>query len=666
MIGQSVSFPRMSSFRTQVAMITALLIAFIASVLCPPAQADEETTQVPKILELSSFLPAPIDVTQHLRWFVDRSHGLTFDDIANLPGDAFIKDKAIPSFGYSRDVIWYRLDMTVFDKLTTHPLVEFNPTYLNFIDVAIYADGTRKPIWQSHLGDHVPASQRPFAGTTHVTDLPSLEAGNYRMYIRVQSNSTSFIQVKFWPPTNLITSLTFRNVATNVFFGLIITLGLAYLTLGSIAHDRIVVLYGVWVISVGSVIAIVNGVVLSDIKPETPWLNDFLLGNINIISHATTAYLWLHIADVRKRHPLIFKICCGYVALILVFMGGATNNLYTIFGTYLVPSHSLFMALMCAYLLRLLIDDLRNLQLWAYLTFLVIPTGPAILLQLSHTGLIDITPLRLGLHQFTTLFHIVGMGVLMGFRLARMDRERISISLKAKETTTLVEEQRNLISMLSHEFRTPLAVIQRSAEMLMLRLRESNGDVQDRLQRIQLQAQKLARLVDIFLSKDGMDDQAFSLAREVVQLKPFMDEFVAHTSRDDAEILVTSNVPETLESYIDPTLIGLAITNLIETARRFAHGEPIQIKLHHQSQWLAEIAIPCSGPELDDEEIRLIGNALFRHDVETQSMRSALGLHISQRIVDAHGGSIKLRDHGMTGIELCLLLPCEESTVEKD
>jgi signal transduction histidine kinase len=363
---------------------------------------------------------------------------------------------------------------------------------------------------------------------------------------------------------------------------------------------------------------------------------------------------------------LIFKICCGYVALILVFMGGATNNLYTIFGTYLVPSHSLFMALMCAYLLRLLIDDLRNLQLWAYLTFLVIPTGPAILLQLSHTGLIDITPLRLGLHQFTTLFHIVGMGVLMGFRLARMDRERISISLKAKETTTLVEEQRNLISMLSHEFRTPLAVIQRSAEMLMLRLRESNGDVQDRLQRIQLQAQKLARLVDIFLSKDGMDDQAFSLAREVVQLKPFMDEFVAHTSRDDAEILVTSNVPETLESYIDPTLIGLAITNLIETARRFAHGEPIQIKLHHQSQWLAEIAIPCSGPELDDEEIRLIGNALFRHDVETQSMRSALGLHISQRIVDAHGGSIKLRDHGMTGIELCLLLPCEESTVEKD
>jgi nitrogen fixation/metabolism regulation signal transduction histidine kinase len=43
-------------------------------------------------------------------------------------------------------------------------------------------------------------------------------------------------------------------------------------------------------------------------------------------------------------------------------------------------------------------------------------------------------------------------------------------------------------------------------------------------------------------------------------------------------------------------------------------------------------------------------------------MQNALGLHISQRIVDAHGGSIKLRDKGTDGIELCLLLPCEDST----
>mgnify|MGYP001346628006 CR=1 FL=1 len=58
-------------------------------------------------------------------------------------------------------------------------------------------------------------------------------------------------------------------------------------------------------------------------------------------------------------------------------------------------------------------------------------------------------------------------------------------------------------------------------------------------------------------------------------------------------------------------------------------------------------------------EIGLIADALFRRNMETHALRRALGLHISQRIVDAHGGSITLRQSRMQSIELCLLLPCE-------
>jgi len=137
-----------------------------------------------------------------------------------------------------------------------------------------------------------------------------------------------------------------------------------------------------------------------------------------------------------------------------------------------------------------------------------------------------------------------------------------------------------------------LAVIQRSAEMLMLRLTERSTDVQDRLQRIQLQARKLARLVDVFLNKDGIDDQEFSLARELVSLNRFMNEFVANTTREDAKVLVTSNGTENLEAYIDETLIGLAITTLFETSRRFAHGKPVHVQLNRHSEWLVEINIP--------------------------------------------------------------------------
>lgn len=648
---------------TKMLCATWLLILFAVSLLTNTSYA--QTSQTPSTLRLSGELASQINITPFIASYVDTSRTMGLSDIRALPDSSFVQTDAIPSFGYTRDIIWHVLDFDVEADLTKNHLLEIQPTYLNFIDVFLYRDTAPEPLWRANLGDNVPASLRDFNGGTHVAALPLLPAGQYRIYTRVESNSTNFIQAKFWPTNELISSLTVRNLATNVFFGLIVTLGIAYFTLGLIARDAVVVIYGIWVVTVGAVVAIVNGLVLSELRPELPWLNDFLLGESNVISHAATAFLWLYITGIKARHPRIFKLGCAYIALILVFMIGSTNGLYTVFGSYIVPSHSLFMASMCLFLASRLFEDVRSWQVWSYLIVLAFPTASAIALQLAHSGTIAVTPMRLAMHQFTLLFHIIGMGILMAVRLSHMDKERLSVSLRAEETTTLVEEQRKLISMLSHEFRTPLAVIQRSAEMLMLRLKDHAGDVQERLTRIQMQARKLARLVDIFLNKDGIENQEFSLARELVLLNSFMEDFVAHTSREGAEIKLTCHDTETFEAYIDETLVGLAITNLIETSRRFAHGNPIHIELYRHTSWLVEIAIPCQGAELDDDEIRLIGDALFRRDMEAKSLRNALGLHISQRIVDAHGGSIKLRDRGIHGIELCLLLPCEETAIER-
>ena len=645
-------------------LCAGLLIILLAFTLFTNTSRAQSSLS-PSTLKLSGELERQINITPFIASYVDTSHKMGLTSIRALPDSSFVRTDAIPSFGYTSDIIWHVLDFEVEAELTQNHLLEILPTYLNFIDVYLYRDAAPEPFWRANMGDHVPASLREFTGGTHVTALPLLHAGQYRIYIRVESNSTNFIQAKLWPTNDLISSLTIRNLATNVFFGLIVTLGIAYFTLGLIARDAVVVIYGIWVMTVGAVVAIVNGLVLSELRPETPWLNDFLLGESNVISHAATAFLWLHITEIRSRHPRIFKLGCAYIALILVFLISPTNDLYTVFGSYVVPSHSLFMASMCLFLVARLFENVRNWLIWSYLIVLAFPTMSAIAIQLAHSGIIDVTPMRLGMHQFTLLFHIIGMGILMAVRLSHMDKERLSVSLKTEETTTLVEEQRKLISMLSHEFRTPLAVIQRSAEMLMLRLKDHSGDVQERLTRIQMQARKLARLVDIFLNKDGIENQEFSLARELVPLNRFMEDFVANTSREGAEIKLTCHGTETFETYIDETLIGLAITNLIETSRRFAHGTPIHIELYRHTSWLVEIAIPCKGDALDEDEIRLIGDALFRRDMEAKSLRSALGLHISQRIVDAHGGTIKLRDRGIDGIELCLLLPCEEIATER-
>jgi signal transduction histidine kinase len=610
-------------------------------------------------LVLQGNVTEPVEITRFVASFADSTRALELEEIQAMPNSAFKRSRAIPSFGYTRDVIWHQLDFTITNAMTKRPLLEIGPNYLNFIDVFLVPDGQGDPVWHSRLGDHVPASKRQYGGRTQIAALPLMEPGNYHLYVRSQSTSANLIWMTLWPATDLISSLSYRHLAMNVFFGFILALGMAYLALGLIARDRVVILYSLWVVAIGVTSAVVNGVILSEVQPEIPWLNDFLLGTSNIITYGVTVFLWLYIIDAKKKYPLAYKLCCAYGFLILAFAAGATTDLYTVFGTYIVPSHSVFMAIMCAILIKRTFEDFHNPRHWVFLVVLAIPTGAAIMIQLALSGVIEATRLRLELHSFTLMFHLVGMGVIMTVRLSRMDKERVTVVRKAEETTSLVEEQRKLISMLSHEFRTPLAVIQRSSEMLMLRLANHKDDLLERLQRIQLQAQKLARLVDIFLTKDGIDTRELSLARRTVPINRFLQEFAAQTTREGAEVQVIFSRTTGVEVFIDETLMGLAITNLVETSRRFAHGAPIYINVHRPSGMLVEISIPCHGEELVEDEITMISDALFRRDMETQSLRRALGLHISQRIVDAHGGTITLRQNNERSIELCLLLPCE-------
>tara|TARA_R110001583_G_scaffold152416_2_gene304335 strand:+ start:88640 stop:90643 length:2004 start_codon:yes stop_codon:yes gene_type:complete len=614
---------------------------------------SEQFTLLPGIL-------TPINLHEHVRWLKDETNDLTLGDVLRIPANEFSPSHGIPSFGYSDDTIWYRLQLSVPKGLNESLHIEIQPSYLNFIDAYLFKRGTNLHQWQSHMGDHVPARQRPTHGSNHIDHFPNLDPGDYTLYIRTQSNSAQLLIAKLWPTEQLVSSLTLRDAGISIYFGTILMLGLVYTLLGRLAGDRTVVTYGICVLLVGTLASSVNGIVLSIIQPEWPYTNDLVVGATNALSAAATIFLWLNILDLGKHNVVIARIVKIYCGFSVACMFTAATDLYAVYGAYVVPMHAAVLASFCVILAYRILRSPREWILWIYFVVIALPTGAAIMLQLTHAGLITATPFGLGLHQYTLLFHICAMGLIMGFRLSRIEKDRLATIKVTAATTSLVGEQRKLISMLSHEFRTPLAVIQRSSEMLMLRLREAGRDVTDRLQRIQDQSRKLSRLVDIFLNKDGIDNSDFALAREMVMVDRLLTDFVSGASRKDAEIILECIGTKRFETYVDITLVSLAITNLIETARRYAHGTPIHMTVRPNNDWLVEIDIPCQGPDLNDDEVQRIKDALFRRDTEAASLQSALGLHISQRIVDAHGGSIKLRDKGTEGVELCLLLPSDE------
>ncbi|MCC9625872.1 sensor histidine kinase [Thalassospira sp. MA62] len=620
--------------------------------------ADTPTAgMMPDIYLLPDQITRPIDLTGHIHWYRDPQHQMTFADIKALPATAMHQTASLPSFGNTDDVIWYRADFRAPVDQTGQIYLHIEPTYMNNVDVSLYQGSGENPVWTAHLGDHVPASLRPIGGRLQLAPMPVLTSGDYTLLVRVHTNGANFLELKLWPSRSLITSITNRDVVSNIFLGIILALGLTYGVLGLLVRDGAVSLYGLWVLTVGGTIAIVKGIVFSTFNSEIPWLNDVILGQTNIVSQAVTVFLWLYLLEFKQKSPIIYRLGCAYGAFFLVFLIGPANDMYIFFGRYVVPTHSLFMALMCLVLLKRTLSDPRNLVLWGYLIVLLIPSTAAIMLQLAQAAFIPITEFRIQLHQITLLFHIIGMGIMMTIRLKHYDEERLTASANALETNQLVEDQSNLISMLSHEFRTPLAVIQRSSEMLMLRLKE-NPDAHERLNRIQSQARKLARLVDIFLNRRGIgstDD--LSLALGIVELEPFLRDFANQTSRENAAVRFNTETTTPIEADIDETLISLAMANLVETIRRFARGAPIDIFLQRTRGQTAEISIICMGPQLDDIDQDFIENALDPASSGVTGPGNALGLNISQRICGAHGGEIVFCPQTQNGIVFTMRLP---------
>ncbi|MBO6804536.1 MAG: hypothetical protein JJ893_14870, partial [Thalassospira sp.] len=185
-------------FLSAIDAAAALVLLVIATMVLMPwhaayAQSSVTPTSDQDHLVLAGNVTEPIEITRFVASFADTTRKLGLEEIQALPDADFQQSHAIPSFGYTRDVIWHQLDLTISNDMTKRALLEVGPNYLNFIDVFLVPDGLGDPVWHTRLGDHVPASARQYGGRAHIAALPLMEPGDYRLYVRSQSNSANLI-----------------------------------------------------------------------------------------------------------------------------------------------------------------------------------------------------------------------------------------------------------------------------------------------------------------------------------------------------------------------------------------------------------------------------------------------------------------------------------------
>jgi PAS domain S-box-containing protein len=228
---------------------------------------------------------------------------------------------------------------------------------------------------------------------------------------------------------------------------------------------------------------------------------------------------------------------------------------------------------------------------------------------------------------------------------------------KEKELGRLRSE---FISMVSHEFRTPLGVIHSSAEILEDYLdRLEPAERKDHLHSIRKNARRMAGLMEEVLLLGSLDGGKMRYKPAPLELRTFVERLVDEVSsatRQRCPIrLSLAEAP--FEIHADERLLRHIFTNLLTNAIKYSDAG-LTVRFEIES---AGAEIVCSVrdqgigiPEADQE---WLFNAFHRGQNVADRPGTGLGLVIVKRCVDLHGGQIQVESQFGEGTTVKVRLP---------
>ena len=240
-----------------------------------------------------------------------------------------------------------------------------------------------------------------------------------------------------------------------------------------------------------------------------------------------------------------------------------------------------------------------------------------------------------------------------------LERIRLADEARRAKLRMETEQLRNaLLSSLSHDLRTPLAVVTGATSALL-----EEGAPQDEATRRELietaheEAQRLNRLVSNLLQMTRLEAGALKINKDLESLEEVVGAALGRVGDRLRGRAVKVTIPGELPLvHLDPVLMEQVLINLLENATKYTpEGSPIDITAREKDGHI-EIDLADRGPGVSPSERERIFEKFYRAD-EREGGGVGLGLTICRGIVTAHGGRIWAEPHPDGGAVFRIVLP---------
>lgn len=244
-----------------------------------------------------------------------------------------------------------------------------------------------------------------------------------------------------------------------------------------------------------------------------------------------------------------------------------------------------------------------------------------------------------------------------------IDRMIVDFNTMVEELGSIETLKTDFFSNVSHEFKTPLAVIHSNAELLQKGL--APGDEhQEQVGNILSAARRLADLIMNMLKLNKLEKQSIRPAAEVydvcAQLCSAAVQFEDAWERKDIEF--DADVEDAAYTRADPALLELVWTNLLSNAVKFTpQGGSITLR-QTRAAGKIYVSVTDTGCGMEEKTIKHIYDKFYQGDTSHATEGNGLGMALVKRILELTGAEMQIDSTPGKGSTFTVVL--NESTTQ--
>jgi signal transduction histidine kinase len=610
------------------------------------------------------------EIGGHLSVLKDPSRTLTLERV--IAADRGGRLAGLPynlNEGYARSAFWVHFTLVRDASFPDTCWLRLTPSYTDEVTVYIQAPGSDPSKASSYqevlLGDHVPAWRRPLIHPDFVVPVTLEQGQPVEIYIRVFSNSSISLAGQIHTQNDL-RDHTYRDIMfQSAYLGIALVIFLMNLIFFISIRDRLFLFFSLYVLMdilnnlaiEGMLTLLYPGVVhlVSDIfvymgigakflvfaefsytffkESASRWILGYLramsfMGLLTVVSVPLGAY------------PLIMPFSFTGMLVMIVLLLWHSRRMIP-----LAPGSGILMFLAFAVstvgyafeILRLLGVIPLNLA-WDLNTI-----QPAALIHLTLISLALSERLRMAQRQAVeSSMQAEHKAVAMADEMTRElreNKERLEVALESEHVA--LERQQQFLAMVSHEYRTPLAIIQGNLDIMVMNREECSGPEDEEVTKMRSAIQRLVEVMEVSLEQSRLMD--FHAREKYRQIS--VREFVSHQVDSAAwmwpkrRFLLVESVTDGLISG-DLPLLNTVLFNLLDNAQKYSpDGTDISIDCSI-SGGMAHIDVRNRSAGLSHADHSRLFEKYHRGNNSQNTAGAGIGLWLAQRIVEQHGGRI--------------------------